>query len=152
MDKIKMAVYNYRDFDEAAYFEKFGDKYGVKAVPCREAPTVHNAVAAEGCCGVSVITTPVTEDIIKAWKDMGVSHISTRTIGYDHIDLDAARQHGMTVSNVAYSTGSVADYTVMLILMALRKMKMIMKIADGLDYSLKGSIGRELERLTVGVV
>ncbi|WP_330581508.1 D-isomer specific 2-hydroxyacid dehydrogenase family protein [Murimonas intestini] len=152
MDKIKMAVYNYRDFDEAAYFEKFGDKYGVKAVPCREAPTVHNAVAAEGCCGVSVITTPVTEDIIKAWKDMGVSHISTRTIGYDHIDLDAARQHGMTVSNVAYSTGSVADYTVMLILMALRKMKMIMKRADGLDYSLQGSIGRELESLTVGVV
>jgi D-lactate dehydrogenase len=36
--------------------------------------------------------------------------------------------------------------------MALRKMKMIMKRADGMDYSLQGSIGRQIGDLTVGVV
>ncbi len=152
MPRLKIAAYDYRDFDEAAFFEKFAREYDAEIVICREAPNPENAVLAKGCDGVSVITCAVTEEIIKVWKEMGVRHISTRTIGYDHVDLQAAFRYGITVSNVAYSTGSVADYTVMLILMALRKMKMIMKRADGMDYSLKGSIGRELAGLTVGVV
>lgn len=152
MAELKIAVYNYRDFDEAAFFEKFAKQYGAEIVICREAPNPENARLAKDCAGVSVITTAITEDIIRVWKEMGVRHISTRTIGYDHVDLVAAEKYGITVSNVAYSTGSVADYAVMLILMALRKMKMIMKRADGMDYSLQGSIGREIAGLTVGVV
>lgn len=65
---------------------------------------------------------------------------------------DAARRLDMKVSNVTYSTGSVADYAVMLILMALRRMKSIIKRAEGMDYSLNGNIGREIGSLTVGVV
>lgn len=86
------------------------------------------------------------------WKEGGVRHVSTRTIGFDHVDIEAAKRLGMAVSNVTYSSGSVADYTVMLILMALRRMKSIIKRAEGMDYSLKGNIGREIADLTVGVV
>lgn len=149
---MKIAAYNYRDFDEAPYFEKFGRQYGAEIVPIRETPTLENAALAEGCEGVSVITTPITEDIIQIWKAAGVKHISTRTIGYDHVDVEAAEKYGMAVSNVTYSTGSVADYTVMLILMALRKMKSIIKRAEGMDYSLVGSIGKEIGDLTIGIV
>lgn len=149
---MKIAAYNYRDFDEAQFFEKFGKQYDVEIVPIRETPSPENAKLAKGCEGVSVITTPVTEDIIRVWKEAGVKHISTRTIGYDHVDLQAAKKYGMTVSNVTYSTGSVADYTVMLILMTLRKMKSIIKRAEGMDYSLEGSIGKEMGDLTIGVV
>jgi lactate dehydrogenase-like 2-hydroxyacid dehydrogenase len=149
---MKIAAYNYRDFDEAPYFEKFGRQYGAEIVPIRETPTPENAALAEGCEGVSVITTPITEDIIQIWKAAGVKHISTRTIGYDHVDVEAAEKYGMAVSNVTYSTGSVADYTVMLILMALRKMKSIIKRAEGMDYSLVGSIGKEIGDLTIGIV
>lgn len=149
---MKIAAYNYRDFDEAFYFEKFAKEYQVEIVPIRETPTKENAILAKGCDGVSVITTPITEDIICAWKEAGVCHISTRTIGYDHVDLEAAKRYGMAVSNVTYSTGSVADYTVMLILMALRRMKSIMKRAEGMDYSLAGSIGKEIADLTIGIV
>ena len=152
MSTLKIAAYSYRDFDEAAFFEKFSKHYDAELVICREAPNPENAHLARGCAGVSVITTAITEDIIEVWKEMGVKHISTRTIGYDHVDIEAAARNGITVSNVAYSTGSVADYTVMLILMALRKMKMIMKRADGMDYSLKDSIGRQIGGLTVGVI
>lgn len=149
---MKIAAYNYRDFDEAAFFEKFGKQYGVEILPIRETPSVENAHLAAGCEGVSVITTPITGDIMRAWREQGVKHVSTRTIGYDHIDLDAARRLDMKVSNVTYSTGSVADYAVMLILMALRRMKSIIKRAEGMDYSLNGNIGREIGSLTVGVV
>ena len=149
---MKIAAYNYRDFDEAAFFEKFGKQYGVEILSIRETRSVANAHLAAGCEGVSVITTPITGDIMRAWREQGVKHVSTRTIGYDHIDLDAARRLDMKVSNVTYSTGSVADYAVMLILMALRRMKSIIKRAEGMDYSLNGNIGREIGSLTVGVV
>ncbi|MBR1692714.1 MAG: lactate dehydrogenase [Lachnospiraceae bacterium] len=149
---MKIAAYSYRDFDEAQFFTKFGKQYNVEIVAVRESPTPDNAHLAAGCEGVSVLTTPITEDIIKLWSKEGVRHISTRTIGYDHIDLKAAKKYGLAVSNVTYSTGSVADYTVMLILMALRRMKSIIKRAEGMDYSLQGSIGREIGDLTVGVV
>lgn len=149
---MKIAAYNYRDFDEGQFFEKFGKQYGVEIVPIRETPTAENASLAKDCEGVSVITTPITEDIIRIWKDAGVRHISTRTIGYDHVDLEAAKKYNMEVSNVTYSTGSVADYTVMLILMVLRRMKSIIKRAEGMDYSLMGNIGREIGDLTIGVV
>jgi D-lactate dehydrogenase len=149
---MKIAAYNYRDFDEAAFFTRFAAQYHVEIVPVRETPTVENASLAAGCDGVSVITTAVTEDILKAWKEVGAKHVSTRTIGYDHVDVEAARKLGLMVSNVTYSTGSVADYTVMLILMALRRMKSIIKRAEGMDYGLPGNIGREIADLTVGVV
>ena len=149
---MKIAVYNYREFDEGAYFEKFSKIYNVEIVRIDDAPDLQNANLAKGCFGVSVITTAITKDIIQTWSHLGIKHISTRTIGYDHIDLECAKDLGMTVSNVTYSTASVANYTVMLILMALRKMKMVMRRAVGFDYSLENSIGMELENKTVGVV
>ena len=150
--KLRIAVYNYRDFDEAQFFTKFAGTYNAEYVIIRESPSPENARLAKGCQGVTVITTAITEEIIRIWKEVGVKHISTRTIGYDHVDLEAAQKYGITVSNVSYSTGSVADYTVMLILMALRKMKMIMRRADAMDYSLPGSLGRQIGGMTVGVV
>ncbi|MBR1866913.1 MAG: lactate dehydrogenase [Lachnospiraceae bacterium] len=149
---MKIAVYNYRDFDEAVFFETYAKEYQVELIPIRETPSPENVLLAKGCEGVSVITTPITEELIKVWSEVGVKHISTRTIGYDHVDLAAAQRYGMAVSNVTYSTGSVADYTVMLILMVLRRMKSILKRAEGMDYSLAGSIGKEIGDLTIGVV
>lgn len=149
---MKIAVYNYREFDEGKYFEKFSKQYNVEIVKIYQAPSIDNATLAANCSGVSVITTAITKAIIDIWHDLGVQHISTRTIGYDHIDLKAAKNNSMIVSNVTYSTASVANYTVMMMLMALRKMKMIMLRANGFDYSLDGSIGLELENMTVGVV
>ena len=149
---MKIAAYNYREFDEGKYFEKFAKEYDVEIVKIPVPQTVENAHLAQGCEGVTIITQPTTAEIINAWKEIGIKHISTRTIGYDHIDLEAARAAGMQVSNVTYSTGSVADYTVMLMLMCLRKMKSIIKRAEGMDYSLPGNIGMEIGNLTVGVV
>ena len=52
-------------------------------------------------------------------------YISTRSIGDDHIDVDYAESVGISVENVAYSPDSVADYTLMLMLMAVRDAKSV---------------------------
>jgi D-lactate dehydrogenase len=89
--------------------------------------------------------------MVKAFRDAGVRFVSTRTIGYDHIDLAAARSLGMRVGNAPYSPDSVADYTIMLMLMATRRMKAILRKKAAQDFSLAGAQGLELHNLTVGI-
>jgi len=79
-------------------------------------------------------------------------YISTRSIGYNHISLKYAEFVGISVENIAYSPDSVADYTLMLILMAVRNAKSIVSRADTHDYRLNDGRGRELRDLTIGVV
>jgi D-lactate dehydrogenase len=90
--------------------------------------------------------------MIDIWRSLGVRCIATRTIGYDHIDSAYAKSVGMGVVNISYSPASVADYTVMMILMGCRRIKHIMQRADVQDFSLKGKIGIELHNAAVGVV
>jgi D-lactate dehydrogenase len=84
--------------------------------------------------------------------DMGVHVLVTRTVGMDHIDLDAAGRLGIHVTNVSYSPDSVADFTIMLMLVALRRYKPAVYRQNVNDYSLAGLMGRTLSSMTVGVV
>ena len=148
---MKLAVFSYRN-DETEYFNKFVKQYNVDAVYTSEAPTLENLEFVKGCDCISIITTKIDTELLDKLKEFGVKFISTRTIGYDHIDIDYAHKIGIGVDNVSYSPNSVAEYTVMLILMANRKVKHILERSIGQDYSLKGIQGKELRNQTVGVI
>lgn len=149
---MKLFVYSYREFDEAEYFQKFAKEYGVDLGITTEAPTPENAHLVKGYDYVSIITTKIDRDLMQKFHEYGVKMISTRTIGYDHVDLEAAAEFGIHVSNVSYSPECVADYTVMLMLMSIRKMKRIMQREEINDFSLPGIQGKELPNFTVGVL
>lgn len=149
---MKIFVYNYREFDEAEYFQKFSKEYGVELGICTDAPTLENAHLAQGYEYVTIITSKIDRELMKKFHEMGVKMISTRTVGYDHVDIEAAKEFGIHVSNVSYSPECVADYTVMLMLMSIRKMKRIMQRGEINDFSLPGIQGKELPNLTVGVL
>lgn len=149
---MKVFVYSYRDFDEAEWFTYFSETYHIELGICREAPNMQNAELAKGYEYISIITTKIDAELVQKFYDLGVRMISTRTIGYDHIDLGQAKALGMKVGNATYSPNCVADYTIMLMLMSIRKMKRIMQRAEINDFSLKGIQGRELPSFTVGVV
>jgi D-specific alpha-keto acid dehydrogenase len=59
---------------------------------------------------------------------------------------------GISVENVAYSPDSVADYTLMLMLMAVRNARATLRRADKHDYRLFDVRGKELRDLTIGVI
>ena len=148
---MKITAYSCRP-DELALFKHFGEKYGVSLVLVPEGPSMENADMAEGSQGVSIITTPVDEPLLRRWKECGVQIVSSRTVGYEHVDGDAAEGLGIALANVSYTPNTVAEYTVMAMLMAVRRMKAIMTRFLGQDYSLLDIRGRELGRMTVGVV
>lgn len=149
---MKVTVYNCRAFDEKALFEKYGKELGIELVFCPDAPDEENASLAQDSQCIDILTSRMPEELLKVFAGYGVKYITTRTIGYDHIDVKAAKRLGMTVANAPYGPCGVADYTVMLILMTIRKMKRIMERTNIQDYSLKGIQGKELKDLTVGVI
>ena len=148
----QITVYTYREFDEARYFEQFEKEHDVGIVKCHGNPDGVNLELARGSTCINIITTKITADIMLKLSGMGVRYIATRTIGYDHIDMKAAEECGIAVANAPYGPEGVADYTVMLMLMALRNMKRIMQRTEIQDYSLNGLMGKELHDLTVGVI
>lgn len=148
---MKLIAYDCRP-DELTYFKKFAQKYNVDLILSKEDPVAENVSAAQGCTCISMITTPMTRGLLQKYYDIGVRYISTRSIGYDHIDMKAAREIGMHIGNVSYTPNSVADYTLMLALMVTRKIKQIVLRSEAQDFSLSGVQGAELHNLTVGVI
>ena len=87
-----------------------------------------------------------------ALAERGVHFLTTRTIGYNNLDLNAARSCGVHVANVNYPPNGVADYTVMMILLCPRNYKQALWRTNCNDYSLEGLMGRDMKDLTIGII
>ncbi|MER6082881.1 D-isomer specific 2-hydroxyacid dehydrogenase family protein [Streptomyces sp. NPDC001833] len=139
--------------DEAVLFRELAPRFGVVATVTEAAVSEATVRLAAGNRCISVgHKTRITDSTLRALGRAGVTYISTRSIGCNHIDVDCATGLGITVENVSYSPDSVADYTLMLMLMVLRNAKSTLRRADLHDYRLHDVRGRELRDLTVGVV
>src|SRR5215207_2924578 len=139
--------------DEAVLFRETAPRFGVMPT-ITGAPVSEDTIAlAFGNRCISVgHKAHVTNATLLALSQAGVRYVSTRSVGYNHVDVEYAGSVGITVENVAYSPDSVADYTLMLMLMAVRNAKAVLRHADLHDYRLDGVRGRELRDLTVGVI
>jgi D-specific alpha-keto acid dehydrogenase len=139
--------------DEAVVFREIAPRFGVTATITEAAVSEDNIELARGNQCVSVgHKTHLPNSALLALSQIGVLYISTRSIGFNHIDVTYAESLGITVGNVAYSPDSVADYTLMLILMAVRDAKSILRRTDTHDYRLHEVRGKELRDLTIGIV
>jgi D-specific alpha-keto acid dehydrogenase len=139
--------------DEAVLFRAMASRFGV-------VPTITEAAVSEGNVGLALGNrcisighkTQVTNSTLLALSEAGVTYISTRSVGYNHVDVNYAESVGISVETVSYSPDSVADYTLMLMLMAVRHAKSVIRRTDVHDYRLNDVRGRELRDLTIGVI
>ena len=139
--------------DEAVLFREMAPRFGVLPTITEAAASEANTDLAFGNRCISVgHKTRITDSTLLALSRAGVAYISTRSIGYNHIDVQYAESVGISVENVVYSPDSVADFTLMLMLMVVRDAKSIIRGADVHDYRLSGVRGKELRDLTVGVI
>jgi D-specific alpha-keto acid dehydrogenase len=139
--------------DEAALFRETALRLGVAPTITEAAVSETNAELAGGNRCISVgHKTRITESVLRALSRAGVTYISTRSIGCNHIDVEYAASVGITVENIVYSPDSVADYTLMLMLMAVRNAKSTVRRSGRHDYRLNEVRGKELRDLTIGVV
>lgn len=139
--------------DEAVLFEQLAPRFGVFPAITEAAVSEATVELTSGNRCISVgHKAQITNSTLLALSQAGVAYISTRSIGYNHLDVDYAESVGICVENVSYSPDSVADYTLMLMLMAVRSAKSIIRRADAHDYRLSDVRGKELRDMTVGII
>lgn len=149
---MKIFIYAMREFDELGIANKLSEEYGIDFGWSAEYPTLETAELARGYDAVSTTPCEMNQELLQRFHDIGVKYITTRSIGFDHVDLKAASRLGMRVSHTKYAPDGVSNYTVMLILMCLRNMQYILKCAEVQDYTLRNKMGRDLTCCTVGVI
>jgi D-specific alpha-keto acid dehydrogenase len=139
--------------DEAAVFRAMAPRFGVVPTITDAPVSEENIELASGNRCISVgHKTEVTNSTLLALSRAGVKYISTRSVGCNHIDVRFAESVGVTVGTVAYSPDSVADYTLMLMLMAVRHAKSMIRRTEAHDYRLGDVRAKELRDLTIGVI
>ena len=149
---VKVFFYTLRPYDEQGILEDLAKQRGIEYGYTEAYPTMENAQLAAGYDAVSLTPCDMSAPMLQRFHDLGVKAICCRSIGYDHVDLEKARELGMKVSNVDYPPNGVANFAIMLMLMSLRKAGHILKRGEVQDYSLKGKIGRDISNCTVGVI
>lgn len=93
----------------------------------------------------------VTKEILEKFPNL--KFITTRSTGFDHIDLNYCSEKGITVSNVpTYGMHSVAEHTFALILAISQQIVPSVERTREGDFTLEGLRGFELYGKTLGVV
>lgn len=150
---MKVCFFEVRD-DEKMEIERIKNQNPELEVTCSNDPlTAENFSLVQGAECISTLAgTKLNRELLDFLKKSGVTCISTRTIGRDHIDLNHAEEIGITVRSASYPPNAVADFTVMLMLMAVRKYKPALWRQQVNDFSLSGLQGRNISELTVGII
>lgn len=101
----------------------------------------------------SFVNDRVDREAIEVLKAGGVRLIALRSAGYNHVDLEAAAQSGITVVRVPeYSPHAVAEHAVALVLALDRKIhRAYARVREG-NFSVDGLLGFDLHGKTVGIV
>lgn len=149
---LKLFLYSFRDYDEKKYFDELSRERHFSYSASADFPSLENAHWLEGFDAVSLTPTKVSEQLLEAFHSYGIRYILTRSIGYDHIDLNKTRELGMKVSHVSYPPEAVADYAIMLMMMNLRKMPYLMAQSALQNFSLPNKMGRSICDSTVGII
>jgi D-lactate dehydrogenase len=99
------------------------------------------------------VNDQVNADVLKQLAAGGTKLVTTRSTGYNQIDLAAAKKSGITVARVAnYSPNSVAEHAVALLMALNRKIpRAYNRTRDG-NFELEGLLGFDLVNKTVAVL
>jgi D-lactate dehydrogenase len=112
------------------------------------------AKLAAGCKAIIAFTADdLSAEVLNELNSHGIRFIALRSVGYDHINLQKAKELGIKVANVPnYSPYSVAEHTVALLLALNRKLLVGQKLMKHNDFSLDELIGFDLHQKTVGII
>ena len=93
----------------------------------------------------------IDKKIINSLK--ALKYITTRSTGFDHIDLKTCKKNNIVVSNVpTYGENTVAEHTFALILALSRKIYPSLEKTKKGNFSLEGLTGFDLKEKILGVV
>ncbi|WP_294094755.1 2-hydroxyacid dehydrogenase [uncultured Cetobacterium sp.] len=107
----------------------------------------HEAVMLRANC-------PANRKNLEIIKNYGVEYLLTRTVGYNHIDLDAAKEMGFKMARVpTYSPNAIAELAITFAMNLVRKGTYMINRSREKNFVVdEYMFSREIRNLTVGVV
>lgn len=145
---MRIAFFEVKDWEEE-YLKKRLKGHLLKF--SNEKLSLENAKQIKDCDAVSVfIYSKIGEQIIREIPNLKL--VTTRSTGFDHIDIEACKKQGITICNVpSYGENTVAEHTFALILSLSRRLFMTCPRFEH-DFSIEGLMGFDLKGKTIGVV
>lgn len=148
---MKILFFSIHEFEKPFIEKNFND---FEITYTEKQLTPETAYMANGYDGISVFSSDiVNEQVLKIFKSQGNTYVSTRSVGYDHIDLDIAKSHNIKIANVPeYSPYSVAEFTVAMLLALNRKLFRADELFQLQDFRLDSLVGFDVFGKTVGII
>ncbi len=112
-------------------------------------------VELDDAAGITVLSPFIYSDVNAEQLDRlpDLKLVATRSTGYDHVDTDACRARGITVSNVpTYGANTVAEHTFALLLALTRRVHKAYEQTVRGKFSIGNLRGIDLRDRTLGVV
>lgn len=102
---------------------------------------------------ISFPTDDASEKVLQKLKERNIQYLTTRSAGFDHIDLKVAEKLGIKIANVPkYSPNAIAEHAVGMMLILNRKLMTAEKNISEYDFRLNGLIGFDMNGKSVGIL
>ena len=150
---MKIAFFNTKRYDRR-FFDAANADHGHTIDYLEPRLDDHSALIADGHDAACLfVNDDGSAKVIEALARRGVKHLALRSAGFNHVDLQAAEKHGLSVVRVpAYSPHGVAEHAIAL-MMTLNRMthRAFNRVREG-NFALEGLLGFEMHGRTAGVV
>lgn len=149
---MRVAVFSTKPYDEQ--FLLAANRGQHELVFLEPRLNTSTAALAEGMQAVcAFVNDDLRADVLRRLAAHGVRVVALRSAGFNHVDLSAAAELGITVTRVpAYSPHAVAEHAVGLILALNRKLHRAYNRVRENNFALTGLLGFDLHGRVVGVV
>lgn len=150
---MRVAVYSSKQY-ERPFLEQAAASAGHELVFFDERLTVRTSALASGFRACAIFANDDgSRPVLAALAAGGVRLLALRSAGFNHVDIAAAAEYGLTVLRVpAYSPHSVAEHAVALLQTLNRKLHRAYNRVREQNFSLDGLMGFDLAAKTVGVI
>lgn len=149
---MRIAIFSTHDF-EKANLER-ANKNVHQLMWITEPLSAETAPLAKGCDAAIVFANDdVGAASLDALRRHNIRYITTRTAGYDHIDLAHAKRLGMKVGYVPeYSPNAIAEHAIGLMLVLNRRLIEADNRVSRYDFRIDGLTGFDMKGKTVGII
>ncbi|MCQ2569530.1 MAG: lactate dehydrogenase [Limosilactobacillus sp.] len=150
---MKIVCYGVRPIEEPYFHRLNQDNYELKLVP--DFMNDENVAEAQGMDAVLIRgNCAATADNLAKIASYGIKYVFTRTVGFNHIDLTAAKELGLQIARVPnYSPYAVAELAMTLGMQMFRSTSTVVaNTAEGNFRVLPSYFSKEIHSSTVGIV
>ncbi|MGX7111278.1 2-hydroxyacid dehydrogenase [Gemella cuniculi] len=150
---LKVVCYGVRP-NEVPFFEKL-NKYNFELKLVEELLTHDNIDTAGGMDAVILRGNCVADrQNIEKMSEYGIKYVFTRTVGFNHIDLQAAADYNMSVARVpGYSPNAIAELSLTLAMSLLRHVSHTVNKTSKYDFRVDGAMfSKEIRNCKVGII